>query len=727
MSANLAVAPPVCERLVDHALFYAARGWPVFPCSPANKRPLTEHGFKDATTDESVIRNWWGKWPAAMIGVPTGPATGVWALDPDKPKSADHPDGFAAWESLSRARGGVPPTHTHETPGGGLHLLFAWDPERPVTTSSGDLPDGIDVRGKGGYIIVPPSRTFDGKEYRVAESLDWFVFAPAPAWLYELILPAVKAQPDPMATPVAVANGRRGKIANIIGGGFFQEVNREALRNIEAWVADIFPQARFQEGTRAWRISSADLGRSLEEDISIHPQGVQDFGEERGRTPIDLVMEWGGAPDARRAALWLCEKLGADPNLLGYRGRKAEGGGNAAWVDEALRDERGAPLNTLANVMIGMRSDPQLRQLVAYDEMLCAGTLMRPVPVFGAKPPTEPFAPRPVSDADVSAIQEYLQLSGLRKVSKDVVHQAVDLRAQENAFHPVREYLEALTWDGQERLRGWLAAYLGVEPSAYASGIGYMFFVSMVARIFQPGCKADYMMVLEGAQGARKSTACAIIGGEWFSDNLPDVTAGKDVAQHLSGKWLIEIAEMSAMSRAESASLKAFITRPVERYRPSYGRKEVVQPRQCVFIGTTNKSAYLRDETGGRRFWPVKVGRIETDALERDREQLFAEAVAAYRGGAHWWPDGDFERKHIAPQQEERFEADAWEDVIATFLASRTVTTVKEVGTSEECLNIERGRLGTADQRRIAAALERLGWVRAPKKTAEGLVQWLRR
>lgn len=381
-----------------------------------------------------------------------------------------------------------------------------------------------------------------------------------------------------------------------------------------------------------------------------------------------------------------------------------------SWQDYLQRDDRGAVIPNLANALTALRQAEELAGLVAYDDMLRHTMLQRAVP--GSK--TGKFAGlRPMEDADVAAIQEWLQRHELRRLGKEVAAQAVDLVGREHRFHPVRDYLDGLRWDGTPRIDKWLSDYLGAEPTPYTAAIGRWFLIAAVARIMRPGCKADYMMVLEGPQGARKSTACAILGGEWFSDSLPDVTAGKDVAVHLNGKWLIEVAEMSALGKAEAAALKAFITRDTERYRPPYGREEIIAPRQCLFIGTTNKALYLRDETGGRRFWPVKVGTIDTEALRRDRDQLFAEAVQAFRAGAQWWPDADFEAQHIAPEQEARFEADPWEAAIKAFLAPRHKTTVPEI--ARECIGIELTKQDVKESRRITAILERAKWV--PERT----------
>ena len=215
-----------------------------------------------------------------------------------------------------------------------------------------------------------------------------------------------------------------------------------------------------------------------------------------------------------------------------------------------------------------------------------------------------------------------------------------------------------------------------------------------------------------------KSSACRILGGEWFSDSLPDVSTGKEASQHLRNRWLLEVAEMHAMSRPETTQLKAFITRQDERYRPPYGRCEVVEPRQCVFIGTTNKDTYLRDETGGRRFWPVKVGAIDIAALERNRDQLFAEAVQRYRDDEDWWPDREFEMQYIMPEQSKRYEADVWEELIRLYLERQTKVTVGQVATN--ALGFTTNRIGRADQNRIIAAMERLGWKREAKKDSSG-------
>ncbi len=374
------------------------------------------------------------------------------------------------------------------------------------------------------------------------------------------------------------------------------------------------------------------------------------------------------------------------------------------WIAQCI-SENGRPLPIVTNALVGLRRDHGLRDVFAYDQMQRCVMMMQEI-----GQPMAPFDRRPATDEDITVATEFLQKAGIKRIARETVRDAVNVRAREQSYHPIGEWLSSLVWDGQKRANVWMTTKLGAELNSYTQAIGQMFLISLVARIFEPGCKVDYMPVLEGPQGAMKSSACAILGGEFFSDNLPEIGDGKDVSQHLRGKWLIEIGEMHAMNRAESAHLKAFITRQVERYRPSYGRMEVTEPRQCVFIGTTNKETYLRDETGGRRFWPVKVGKIDTESLAADREQLFAEAVHLYQSGEQWWPDRDFEQRHIAPQQAARYEADAWQESIEGYLTTKTQVTVGQV--AKEALFIETAKIGTADQRRITAIMERLNWKR---------------
>jgi hypothetical protein len=204
IAATGADAPDSVAPMVEFALDYARRGWPVFPCKPTNKAPFVKGGFKAATIDEETIRSWWLRWPHAMIGVPTGSRSGVWAVDPDPPKKPEECDGCAIWANLLQVHGKLPATHTEVTPRGGWHVLFKWDSDRPVTDSPGALTGtNIDVRGEGGYIIVAPSVCVgDGSarnvagQYSVAQPLDFFHFARAPDWLYKLVLKQPEPEPE---------------------------------------------------------------------------------------------------------------------------------------------------------------------------------------------------------------------------------------------------------------------------------------------------------------------------------------------------------------------------------------------------------------------------------------------------------------------------------------------------------------------------------------------------
>jgi hypothetical protein len=416
---------------------------------------------------------------------------------------------------------------------------------------------------------------------------------------------------------------------------------------------------KFQEVV--WHLASQ--GWSIEqilEELNKYPNGIGLKYADRLRAEITRSYEkWrariaGNVAAAPGAAQQ--QQAGAPPN----------------WRQHCQLDRKGNPLCKLANAMLALRNDPAIKSILAYDEMFCGEVLVSEI---GSA--INLAVPRPVRDVDVTAIQECFQLSGLPIIGTDTVHKAIDLRAHEYCFHPVRDYLKSLCWDGKPRVDTWLNQYLGVAQTEYTKTIGRMFLIAAVARIFQPGCQANYMLILEGEQGEFKSSACKILGGEWFSDNLPDIaTAGKDVSQHLRGKWIIEVTELNAMSKAESSQLKAFVTRAVERYRRSYGRKEVVEPRQCVFIGTTNNSVYLRDETGSRRYWPVKTNTINLDALKCDRNQLFAEACQLFYRGVQWWPDKAFEATYVKPEQDARFEEDPWTDSTIQYLSGLTATKV---------------------------------------------------
>jgi predicted P-loop ATPase len=377
-----------------------------------------------------------------------------------------------------------------------------------------------------------------------------------------------------------------------------------------------------------------------------------------------------------------------------------------SWLDRCQRGAHNTLKSNLHNAQLALAFHGDVRDCYAYDEMLRTIVVLHEIGTIDT-------CHRWLTDVDVINLQLWLQQQGMSNVGIETARTAIMRRAQECAVHPVKTWLRSLEWDSTPRIGVWLPRYLGAPFNAYTQHIGRMFFVQMVARIAEAGCQADHMLVLEGNQGILKSSACKVLGGEWFSDHLPEITNQRDASQHLRGKWLIEVAEMHAMNRAEATQLKSFITRTTERYRPVWGRNEVIEPRQCVFVGTTNQDSYLRDPTGGRRFWPVKTGvegAIDLDGLAADRDQLFAEAVHGYRQGDQWWPDQQFENEFIKPEQAARYEGDPlWEDKIRQHVSGRTRVTTAEIAT--DCLLIPAQHMTPSHALRIAAVLKELGWV----------------
>jgi predicted P-loop ATPase len=236
---------------------------------------------------------------------------------------------------------------------------------------------------------------------------------------------------------------------------------------------------------------------------------------------------------------------------------------------------------------------------------------------------------------------------------------------------------------------------------------GSKWMISAVARIYQPGCKVDHVLVLEGDQGPGKSTALQILGGPYFTDDIAEL-GSKDSALSTIGAWIIEVSELAAMSRPEMARTKSFITRSTDRFRPPYGKRLIESPRQCVFAGTVNHAEYLRDETGGRRFWPALCGRIDLDALRRDRDQLWAEAVVRYRSGEPWWIEEPNLNAAATQEQEARYQRDPWEEPIAEWLVGKTSVSTTDV--LQRALAKPKDQWSHTDQIRIGTILKRLKW-----------------
>jgi predicted P-loop ATPase len=338
------------------------------------------------------------------------------------------------------------------------------------------------------------------------------------------------------------------------------------------------------------------------------------------------------------------------------------------WTDEVIFDKSGNIIGNVHNMMVMFRHHPEWAGVLSYSEFTGL-IVIKQQPPWGSEEPDASW-----TDQHTTKTCAWFVRNGMNRPSRDNVIKSVEVVAREHSFHPVKDYFEALRWDGVPRLERWLLDYLMVDDTPYVRAIAPRFLISAVARIYSPGAKVDHILVLEGPQGRKKKsqTVEALAPKpEWSTDNLSHV-ASKDAKLEVTGVLLVEIPEMEAIIRATSSAMKKFITHRSDRFRPPYGRHVITWPRQCVFVGTINPipgEGYLKDPTGARRIWPVMCGK-ETDleGIKRDRDQLWAEAVHQYKASVPWWLETPELEALATAEQEARFARDDWELPIREWL-----------------------------------------------------------
>jgi predicted P-loop ATPase len=377
-----------------------------------------------------------------------------------------------------------------------------------------------------------------------------------------------------------------------------------------------------------------------------------------------------------------------------------------------------------ANAATILVHDERWDGVIAYDEFAESMVTLRVPPWRLADMPSSP-EPGDWTEEDTVRCQSWLADAYALDLGIEAVLSSVKVAARRRVIHPVRDWLMSLRWDGTRRLPTWLVTVMGSEDTPYTRAVGQAWAVSAVARVFEPGCKVDTAIVLEGRPGTFKSSVLrALVGDKWFLEmSAPDMSS-KDAMQVLRRKWIAEFPEIDALSRTDQGHVKSYFSRQVDTYRASYGKGSRDYPRQTVFAATTNKPEWLTDETGGtgRRMWPVQCTRGDVAVMASMRDQFWAEARSRYESGEKWHITDPEIRDAEREEQDARFRPDPWEQPLAEWLASPAQISSKKahgVTTSEalDAVQIDVGKRDNGHAARAGNVLRRLGWV--PGKHAE--------
>lgn len=384
------------------------------------------------------------------------------------------------------------------------------------------------------------------------------------------------------------------------------------------------------------------------------------------------------------------------------------------WENHLIRTDAGSHAKkSPQNAMLHIQFHPDFAGIFAYNDFSRAIMLMRRPPwqAGGRK-----WTPRVMDEDDETALQGQLEYCNITIGINDL-SRCIARVAKHNKFNPVRDRLKSLTWDGVKRLsgegsrQGWLTRYFGAEPTEINRVFGRKWFVSACSRICNPGSQVDTVLIIEGGQGAMKSTSfrliCSVFGDDYFLDNLADPYS-KDGKMAVQGKIIVELAELEAFRRSEESQKKSWITTRIDEFRPPFARAVRTYPRTFVIVGTENPTGtgYLKDSTGARRYWPVMSNEIDYGLLKEDVEQLWAEAYAAYAAGEVWWLTKD-EEVLASVEQRKRFKHDPW-------LPSINKALVGEMSTNPvklmEMLDIPKKDRTVASNDRVVAILSMLQW-----------------
>lgn len=578
------------DLMMACALEYANQGFAVFPLSPKDKYPIYSGGFKIATTNPEQIGKWWRRNPDANIGIATGAASGglvIIDLDVDDDKGIN---GFETMRDWERSHGDLPDTANTITGRGGYHLFFRSN--EPIKNRVGILP-GVDVRGDGGYIVAPPSIHPNGKPYEWEQSIDEFGIASVNDTVRAFLASGDTGDNSEFVVPDEIPAGSRNdtlfKMACSLQARKYSDEAIRALVEAENNVRCSPP------------LEADEIDKIIESALA--------YSKGSSLSSVSILPPNHGNQDARTI----------DSMLMKVKTNRKDENGNPIYKNRKSID----------NMVTVLRNDPIIAGKIRFDVIAHAPKY------FGQlKWRKDGDTLGEWDDFDDANLRAYLDSTyGLK--GADIYEDAVKIVMTENSFNPIVSYLEALPeWDGVERIKNLLPDYLGAERTEYTTEVMKLFMMGALARVYYPGCKFDYMLVLVGDQGIGKSAFLRhlALNDAWFDDNLNTVE-GKEAVERLRGKWILELAELLALKKQKDVeAIKAFITTQSDSYREPYARRTTDRKRTCVFAATTNNYSFLTDRTGNRRFLPIECDPARVTrkmfGADSDAEDYFRKAWA---------------------------------------------------------------------------------------------------